>query len=165
VGACAFFTLLVSVTTPVQSDLLLCKYVLLAPYPPLVTVRVCIAQVVVGRYQYAPRARPNRTVWLRLASIPAALTMGKSIGAGGRSGGGEASVATMTTRVSLAQIPNRLEDAVEHPIPMGTVNTFHSCIYLSDLLCMTCHCSHCLWVINTTNLQLILCAGRLRCRV
>lgn len=68
-------------------------------------------QVVVGRYQHAPRSSPNRTVWLRLTSIPPAL-LSNSRGGGG--GGG------VVTRLALAKIPNRMEEAVPHPLPMGT---------------------------------------------
>jgi hypothetical protein len=60
------------------------------------------AWLAVGRYDFDPKAAPNRSVHLRLSGLPPRL------------------VKNGQTTVTLAKIPNSLQLAVPHPLPMGT---------------------------------------------
>ena len=75
------------------------------------------AWLVVGRYQSDPKAGPNRTVHMQLSGLPAGLVSGGQ------------------TAVTLAKIPNRLQLAVPHPVPMGrsVLNVTRSAISGFDL--------------------------------
>ena len=63
----------------------------------------CIAQVVMGRYQFAPRASLNRTVWLRLAGIPATL-MSNISNDGNNSGGSSIKPLTSLAHAAFATV-------------------------------------------------------------
>ena len=58
--------------------------------------------LVVGRYEFDPKAGPNRSVHVRLSGLPPTL------------------VKDGQTTVTLAKIPNSLQLAVSRPLPMGT---------------------------------------------
>ena len=66
------------------------------------TSAAATAWLAVGRYEFDPKATPNRSVHLRLNGLPSTL------------------VNDGQTTLTLAKIPNSLQLALPHPLPMGT---------------------------------------------
>ena len=80
------------------------------------------AWLAVGRYSFANSTAPNRSVHVQLSGLPAALVLVSDDRHDDDDGQQQQQqqAASTVVEVELAMIPNRLQLAVPHPVPMGT---------------------------------------------